>query len=361
VQTIAGVLSGQTFGPYDPVRICYNSSDVRLAGNVLIEGMLMVGGDLRVGGTGNVVNAGKNLPAVFVKGNMVIENGGGLDVCGLVVVDGQVLIGAGNAGVNILGGLFAAGGLAETAADSSSNGYFGVLYNGPTWRPSGGRISGAMEFDGADDYVEVKNESSFDITSQITVAAWIKVNAFTRSYQAIVTKGDNAWRIQRYAGTNYIEFACAGLSHNVYGSVLGDINVNDGQWHHVAGAYNGSTIYLYVDGVVDASAASSGTINANNYKVMLGENAQQRNRYWNGLIDDVRIYNRGLSAAEIDTIKAGGAVSGLVGRWGLDEDGGSVTVTAAPEKTAIIVWSQAGVKEKWGSAADAFFRSIRRN
>jgi hypothetical protein len=322
--------------------------------------MLVVNGDLRIRGNGNIITAAKNLPAMLVIGNLIIENGGKLDVYGLAVVDGEIQINAGATNVSIHGGLFVDDGIVETAADSSGNGRFGVLCNGPIWRPGDGKIGGAMKFDGADDYIEVRDESSFDITSRITVSAWIKVNAFTKSYQAIVTKGNNAWRIQRWSNTNYIEFACTGLSHNPYGSVLGDISVNDGQWHHVAGVYDGSRIYLYVDGILNASTASSGTINTNNFKVLLGENAQERNRYWNGLIDDVRVYNRDLSAAEIGTIKAGGAVSGLVGHWKLDENGGNVSITAAPSKTAIITWSEAGAAERWGQAGGAFFRSIKR-
>jgi hypothetical protein len=53
-------------------------------------------------------------------------------------------------------------------------------------------------------------------------------------------------------------------------------------------------------------------------------------------------------------------LSGLVGHWKLDETGSSVTVTAAPAKTAIFFWSVADIKEKWGQAVGAFFKSIER-
>lgn len=78
VQTIGDNLSGATFGPYDPVKVCYHGSgDVEMAGNVQIEGMLVVDGDLTVCGNGNVITAAKNLPAVLVTGDMIIEGGGG--------------------------------------------------------------------------------------------------------------------------------------------------------------------------------------------------------------------------------------------------------------------------------------------
>lgn len=365
VTITSGSLSGVTLGPYsNPVQVCYRSSNLLLAGDVRIESMLIVVGDLTIQGDRNIIVAPKNMPALLVTGDLIVKSAGGLQIEGLAVVNGDILVSAASAGVNVIGGLFTQQVLAETAADSSGNNAFAILRNGPAWQPSAGRIGGSLKFDGSDDYAEVENEPIFDITSGITVSAWIKVNAFDRSFQAIVTKGDNAWRIQRWSNTNRIEFACTGLLLNQYGNITGNISVNDGQWHHVAGAYDGTRMYLYIDGVLDVSLPISGSINANNYRVLIGENAQTRpsqNRCWNGWTDDVRVYNRGLSAAEINTVKAGGAVSGLVAHWRLDEAGSNITVTAAPTKAAIVTWSEQGAVQKWGQAAGAFFRSIRRS
>jgi len=365
VTITSGSLSGVTLGPYsNPVQVCYRSSDLLLAGDVRIESMLVVVGDLTIQGDRNIIVAPKNLPALLVTGDLIVRSAGSLQIEGLAVVNGRIFVSGGSGGVNVIGGLFTQQVLAETAADSSGNNAFAILRNGPVRQPSAGKIGGSLKFDGLDDYAEVENEPIFDITSRITVSAWIKVNAFNRSFQTIATKGDSAWRIQRWSNTNGIEFACTGLPHNQYGNITGNISVNDGQWHHVAGVYDGTQIYLYIDGVLDVSLPTSGSINTNNYKVMIGENAQTRpsqNRCWNGWIDDVRVYNRGLSAVEINTVKAGGAVSGLVAHWRLDEAGSNVAITAAPTKTAIICWSQDGTQQRWGQAAGAFFRSIRRN
>jgi hypothetical protein len=66
---------------------------------------------------------------------------------------------------------------------------------------------------------------------------------------------------------------------------------NDSQWHHIAAVYDGDYKYLYVDGVLDAEVAAIGTIRSNDFKVQIGENAQQRNRYFNGRIDEVCIWS----------------------------------------------------------------------
>jgi hypothetical protein len=196
----------------------------------------------------------------------------------------------------------------STAADSSGNGHTGKLIGEPRWQPTGGKIGGALAFDGNDDYVNLGENADFDITNQITVAAWIKVNEFDKDWQAIITKGDSAWRLHRNGSTNNLEFACSGLEvpDNIqWGSIFGKTDINDGQWHHAVGVFDGSKLYLYVDGRLDVSSDAPGKINVNDQPVYIGENAEQPERFWNGLIDDVRIYNYALSEAEIAAIYSG--------------------------------------------------------
>ena len=191
-------------------------------------------------------------------------------------------------------------------ADASGNGNIGKILNGePRWQPNGGKIGGALLFDGKGDFVHVSNESKFDCTAEVTVAAWIKVNRFDKEWQAIVTKGDSAWRIQRNQNTDTIEFACSGLkipSDNPYGSMYGEKSVNDGRWHHVAGVYDGKKMILYVDGREDVSQPASGPIGTNDQPVYIGENAEVTGRFWNGLIDDVHVYNCALDQAGIEVL-----------------------------------------------------------
>ena len=188
-------------------------------------------------------------------------------------------------------------------ADASGNGNIGKILNGESrWQPSGGKINGALLFDGKGDWVHIANESNFDFTGQVTVSAWIKVNRFDREWQAIVTKGDSAWRIQRNENQDTLEFACSGLAipgGNQWGALYGNSSVNDGKWHHIAGIYDGEKMYIYIDGNVDVSQPASGAIATNDHPVYIGENAEMTGRFWNGLIDDVRVYNYALSAGQI--------------------------------------------------------------
>ncbi|MBE0536566.1 MAG: hypothetical protein IH624_12945 [Phycisphaerae bacterium] len=189
------------------------------------------------------------------------------------------------------------------AADSAGISH-GTLAGDPVWAPLDGRIDGTLQFDGQGDYVNCGNNAVFNIRNAITVSAWVKVDAFTTSWQGIVTKGDSAWRLQG-VGTDDVlgtlEFACTGVMvpYTEWGNILGNIRVDDGQWHHAAGVYDGLTMSLYVDGVLDVTSVASGQIAVNNYDVCIGENAQQRGRFWRGQIDEVRVYNYALSPYEI--------------------------------------------------------------
>ena len=181
----------------------------------------------------------------------------------------------------------------------------------------------ALDFDGTNDYVSIGNESNFDFTTAMTVEAWIKVDTFDKEWQAIVTKGDNTWRLHRAASTNHISFGTDGVNIT---DLEGSTDVNDGQWHHIAGVFDGSNKYLYVDGNLDAFANVTGTIDTDNAVVNIAENSQSTDRYFDGLIDEVRIWNIARNQTEIqDNMNdvLSGNESGLVAYYKFDQTSGT--------------------------------------
>ena len=78
------------------------------------------------------------------------------------------------------------------ARDLSGEGNDGTVQGNPNW--AAGYVGGALDFDGDSDYVEIANESNFDITERITVSAWVNANART-DWRSIVAKGDSAWSL----------------------------------------------------------------------------------------------------------------------------------------------------------------------
>ncbi|MHC4641409.1 MAG: LamG domain-containing protein [Planctomycetota bacterium] len=195
-------------------------------------------------------------------------------------------------------------GSGTNAADAGDNGLDGTLVGDTSWVD--GIVAGALAFDGDGDYVDLGKDPAFDITRQITLSAWIKVNDFDKEWQTIIAKGDSAWRLQRNGNNNTLEFACSGLliPGTRWGAIHGTVDVKDGWWHHVVGTYDGSKICLYVDGALDVSKEAFGTIRLNDQPVYIGENSEKPNRFWNGLIDDVRIYSYALGADDLVGFKA---------------------------------------------------------
>jgi len=141
--------------------------------------------------------------------------------------------------------------------------------------------SWSLHFPGTVAYVQIPSSSAFSFVSAMTIEAWVKVDAFDKDWQAIVTRGDNSWRLHRNAETNYIAFSTTNLS-NV--NLISTISINDGLWHHIAGVYNGSTKHLYIDGELNVSVSVTGTLATNTKVVQIGGNADYSDRRFKGNI-----------------------------------------------------------------------------
>jgi prepilin-type N-terminal cleavage/methylation domain-containing protein len=148
-------------------------------------------------------------------------------------------------------------------------------------------------------------QAYMDVEDEITVFTWFRVLEFKRNWQAIFAKGDSAWRISRMGTSDRIHFACSGLSGTWN---LNSVNgVNDDKWHLAVGTYDGATLSLYLDGELEASGPATGKINTNNYRVEVGANQQQPMRDHVGWIDEVGVFTRALSAAEVRDMYGMGA------------------------------------------------------
>ncbi|MBP7053601.1 MAG: hypothetical protein KBE65_21535 [Phycisphaerae bacterium] len=184
-------------------------------------------------------------------------------------------------------------------ANDSGGANHGTLVGFPAWVNDAER-GWCLDLSGDGDYLDVGDDPSLTFTERITIACWIAVRAFDRNWNAIVTKGDD-WVLARTRDDNRIAFLCLGLAGGGWPEVYSN-DVNDGAWHHIGGVYDGSQLCMYQDGSCVDSKSLAGSINSNWRTVLIGENGQVSGRYWNGLIDDVRIYNRPLSADEIGTL-----------------------------------------------------------
>ncbi len=184
----------------------------------------------------------------------------------------------------------------------------------------------ALQLDGVDQRVEITGGEPDDLAFQggsMTVAGWFKVGAFDKSWQALVAKGEgSSWRIHRRGGEP--GFAHAGGTGE--GPAMAD-PVNDENWHHFAAisdlnAVNFGTA-LYIDGVQATSFAGAPNLAANGKRMMIGDNPDANGRFWNGLVDDIAIWDRPLNEKEIGALYskgAGASLSSLLGSGPVDTD-----------------------------------------
>jgi len=191
-------------------------------------------------------------------------------------------------------------------ADSWSGANTGTLIGAthlPTWKTDSNCINGScVQFDGVDDYIDFGIGSSLNIVNAITIGAWIKT--ISNNNQPIVSRGltgstDHTWNF--FVSSGYPTFYWAnGYSFGAGDFVAGNATVNDNKWHYVIAEATGTKINIYIDGVLNNSTTKATKPNSNlTLKVVVGRILGYTDYWFNGLIDEVRIYKTSMSAYQI--------------------------------------------------------------
>ncbi|MCL5282655.1 MAG: LamG domain-containing protein [Planctomycetes bacterium] len=195
-------------------------------------------------------------------------------------------------------------GSGTVAKDSSGHNNNGTLNGGPQW--VSGYSGGALKFDGTDDYLDCGNDASLDLTAW-TISFWLNC-AQNKDYNAFVVKGLDAAENYEFLGFGngslHMPITMEGGTRTYVNTATGVIPV--GEWVHLAYSYSSTTgRRVYKDGSSVYSDAPSGTPKATTEVLTIG-NERPMTRFTNGTMDDVRIYNRVLTAAQVKAVAAGG-------------------------------------------------------
>jgi type II secretory pathway pseudopilin PulG len=185
-----------------------------------------------------------------------------------------------------------------TAYDSTGNAHHGAWSGTPAGTSgyySAGKLGWAGKFNGSNNWVTVPTSTAFDLTQALSITGWFQTGLTTN--QIIVGKC--------YLSSYYVNTANNILTFWTNGSSLQTptLSVNNGAFHFFTASFDGTNKRIYVDGVLSATAA--GNIATDAYNVEIGSSGCAASLF-NGLIDDVRIYNRALSLTEIQKIYGGG-------------------------------------------------------
>ena len=217
-----------------------------------------------------------------------------------------------------------------TVLDQSGNGNNGTTVSDPKQIP--GKLGQALSFNGSSSVVV----NSFPINT-LTLSAWIRTTQIvgsSGSAQIInrdTTGGNNSrdWQF-RIQGSPAVPTIILFNTGGAIAGVVASTTVNDGKWHLVTATWDGATIRMYVDGKASGSPASfSGTLNSGSPLLFAEASGITGGSNFNGTIDDVRIYDRALSASDVEQLyNEGDAVhdssptslvpNGLVGYWTFD-------------------------------------------
>ena len=190
-------------------------------------------------------------------------------------------------------------GTGTTTADRSGNANTGTLSNA-TWASGGGKFGNALFFNGTSARVNVSDSASLHLASGMTMEAWVKPSLISSAFQTVVLKeqtNDLAYAL--YANTRtFHPDSEAYIGTGSAKVVDGTSTLPTGTWSHVAATYDGSALRLYVNGSQVSQVAASGSILSSTGALRIGGN-NVWGEWFNGWIDEVRVYNRALSTAEI--------------------------------------------------------------
>jgi len=249
---------------------------------------------------------------------------------------------------------------AGTTAIDSEGGHDGTLTNGPVW--VAGQLGGALDFDGSNDYVDLTSDAELDdvFDGGATVAMWIYPRSWGKSDngrildKASQVSGDrDGWMIALRGETPAVQFAqgftgVRGFWRSQEGTVALDT------WTHVAVVYDASSVAndaeIYLNGVSQSplvEIAPTGSIATDaGIALRMGNYAQDTSRTFDGIIDDVRIYDRMLSPEEIGQQASAGQESGGSG----NTDGGDTCNATFVDQFNAENYSGSDGTESWSTS-----------
>jgi concanavalin A-like lectin/glucanase superfamily protein/uncharacterized protein DUF6298/collagenase-like protein with putative collagen-binding domain len=265
-------------------------------------------------------------------------------------------------------GLVAAYGFEEGSGtilnDNSGNSNHGTLQNGPTWVTTG-KFGKALNFDGNNDLVAIPDSNSLDLTTGMTLEAWVYPTANMSGWDTIILKEYSSGLVYAlYANGDGNIPATFISNNNTEHGISGGSTLPPNTWSHVSATFNGSVIRLYINGTQVQMISFSGAIQTSGSGVGIGGNKLWANEGFPGKIDEVRIYNRALSASEIATdmqnpVQAGSPTA-TPSRTptGTQTPLATATTTRTPTRTATSVFTATGTATAMNTLAATATRTF---
>jgi len=190
-----------------------------------------------------------------------------------------------------------------TALDSSALKNNGTLVGMPSWVTEG-QFNGALLFDGKKDYVTL-GKDRFNITSKLSVSLWVKVEKTNNSYQTLIQRGRYVYPFMVQLEGNRIRTAVRTIqresSHTHY--LFSVTQLAENRWYHIAITYQNGKYILYIDGKQESKEFVNGELAVErNHVTTIGGQPAVGSSYFQGFLDDVRIYKIPLTPSQVQAI-----------------------------------------------------------
>jgi hypothetical protein len=190
-------------------------------------------------------------------------------------------------------------GTGTAVTDASGNNNTGTI-TGATWNTTG-KFGNSLTFNGTSNVVLIPAATSLNLSTAMTLEAWAFPTAAQNSWRTILQREPDAYLL--HAGSENFG-ALQPTAGGTFGSTFDVLGASSAMplntWSHLALTWDGATMRLYVNGTQVATKARTGTLQAVSTPVRIGANSYAGENFL-GRIDEVRIYSRALSAAEITT------------------------------------------------------------
>jgi glucose/arabinose dehydrogenase/fibronectin type 3 domain-containing protein len=202
--------------------------------------------------------------------------------------------------VGLVAGYSFDAGSGTTVSDVSGSGNTGTI-TGAMW--TNGKYGGALAFDGAGAVVRIPAAPSLNLGTAMTLAAWIQPTAAQSGWRTIMQRETEAYFLNASNGSGTNVPAGGATTGGDTTVVTGTSTAPVGVWTHVAMTYDGSSLRLYVNGTLVRTTGAGGAVQTTANPLWIGGNSPY-GEHFAGLIDEARVYNRALSATEIQSAMA---------------------------------------------------------
>ncbi len=221
----------------------------------------------------------------------------------------------------------------STVADASGNGNTGTIHNA-TWM-TGGKYGKALSFNGTSARVTVLDAPSLRLTTAMTLEAWVNPSTATAVWRDVIYKGNDNYFLEATSTRGGVPGA-----GGTFGEVYGTAPLATNTWTHLAVTYDGAALRLYVNGAQVGSVARTGPIQTSSNPLEIGGDGIY-GQYFRGAIDEVRVYDVALTAAQIQADMAAPIGGGAPGDTTPPSAPANLTATAAGSSQITLAWTAA--------------------